>query len=241
MVDIQNLTLHEQDISDDDLDQLYDDTSLDQDAVASDEENNDNAGEGSSTLRIRKVGKKKGEKLRRKEQMRQYREDMNQQHEARRAQDEILDEEYRRRKAEEAIQRADEMEKRRKRQEKMAKQEEKARLAQAKQEEKELVQKQKRFQKYHAKLKARIKDLKVCNVGELAKYLGISAEETDSIIQQLCDSDTDFDLSLWSDDRSTFMFVVLSDYDRVKEYMEQHQGSVKIKEALDDSYLVLGR
>lgn len=40
------------------------------------EESDENdAGEGSSTaVRIRKVGKKRGEKLRRKEEMRQYRE-----------------------------------------------------------------------------------------------------------------------------------------------------------------------
>ena len=38
-------------------------------------ENDDNNGEGSSTsVHVRKIGKKKGEKLKRKEQMRQYHE-----------------------------------------------------------------------------------------------------------------------------------------------------------------------
>lgn len=73
-VDILTLAQHQQDLTDDELDELYEATPNSDDGL---DDENDIAGEGSSsaaTLRIRKVGKKKGEKLRRKEQLRQYRE-----------------------------------------------------------------------------------------------------------------------------------------------------------------------
>jgi hypothetical protein len=73
-IDILTLAQHQQNLSDDELDELYEATPDNDDGL---DDENDNAGEGSSsaaTLRIRKVGKKKGEKLRRKEQLRQYRE-----------------------------------------------------------------------------------------------------------------------------------------------------------------------
>ncbi|KAI8338378.1 hypothetical protein BC941DRAFT_451578 [Chlamydoabsidia padenii] len=236
VVDLLDLTLHHQELTDDELEEIYEGSHND---VVED----DNAGEGSSTatLRIRKVGKKKGEKLRRKEQMRQYREYMDHQRDARRAQDEILDEEYRRQKAEEAIQRADEMEKRRKRQEKLARQEEKARLNQLKQQEKEMTRAQQRFQKYHTKIKTWVKDTKVCHVDELAKHVGLTVEDTVAILQQLCDTDPDFDLALWSNDRSTLMYVVPSDYDRLAKYMDQHHGKLVVNEVLGDPFLILDR
>jgi hypothetical protein len=71
--------------------------------------------------------------------------------------------------------------------------------------------------------------------------MGLTTEETEAILQQLCDTDPEFQLALWSDDRSVLMYVIPSDYDRLTDYMEQHQGKLVVDEAVADSFLVLGR
>ncbi|CAO3646226.1 unnamed protein product [Cunninghamella blakesleeana] len=199
------------------------------------EEDIDSAGEGTSTaVRIKKIGKKKGKKLQRKEEMRQYREYMDQQRELRRAQDEILEEEYKRKKAEEAIQRADEQEKRRKQQEKIAKRQEKEQLAKQKEYEKLVKQKQKLYQKYHSKIKNWVKETKICHLQELAKKIGLSIDDTTEILERLCKEDGEFELSLWSDDKSTFMFVLQEDYQQFIQYMDQHDGKLIVDEVINN-------
>jgi hypothetical protein len=71
--------------------------------------------------------------------------------------------------------------------------------------------------------------------------MGLTVEETEAILQQLCDTDPEFQLALWSDDRSTLLYVIPSDYDRLTDYMEQHQGKLVVNEAAADPFLVLGR
>ncbi|CDS13034.1 hypothetical protein LRAMOSA05218 [Lichtheimia ramosa] len=186
-------------------------------------------GEGSSTaVRVKKIGKKKGEKLRRKEQMRQYHEYMNQQRELRRAQDEILEEEFKRRKAEEAIRRAQEEEKRKKQQAKKAKQEEKERQKREKAEEKELKKKQSRFEKYHGRITDAVKTMRVCTMESLSSVVRLTPEETEEILRELCATSPEFSLSLWSG--STFMFITEQDYGRISAYLLKH-GKTPIKQA----------
>ncbi|CAO3622841.1 unnamed protein product [Cunninghamella echinulata] len=195
----------------------------------------DSAGEGTSTaVRIKKIGKKKGKKLQRKEQLRQYREYMDQQKELRRAQDEILEEEYKRKKAEEAIQRQDELDKIRKQQAKIAKQQEKELLAKQKDYEKLLKRKQQLYQKYHNKIKSLVKVTKIFQIQELAKKMGLSIEDTADILEKLCNNDSEFELSLWSDDKSTFMFVLPEDYQRLTNYMDQNDGKLMIEEVINN-------
>ncbi|KAI9260583.1 hypothetical protein BDA99DRAFT_560657 [Phascolomyces articulosus] len=197
---------------------------------------NDN-GEGSSTaVHVRKVGKKKGEKLRRKEQMRQYNEYMRQQQDLRRAQNEALDEEFRRRKEEEAIKRADESERRRKAKEKKAKQEEKERVKREKAEEKEAKKKKSRFDKYSGRIADTVKRLKICTMETLASKTGFSQEEATDILNELCATSPEFRLSLWSG--STFMFVTEDDYAKLATYLEKN-GKISIKHASHDIMTIL--
>jgi hypothetical protein len=143
----------------------------------SEEESDDNHGEGSSTaVRVKKVGKKRGEKLRRKEQMRQYREYMDQQRELRRAQEEIYEEEFQRKKVEDSIKRTDEMEKRRKEKEKKAKQQEKEALKRIKNEEKDAKKRQTRFSKYSDKVRKMVKENKLCKTSDLARSIGLTQQ-----------------------------------------------------------------
>ncbi|KAI7885142.1 hypothetical protein K492DRAFT_172483 [Lichtheimia hyalospora FSU 10163] len=186
-------------------------------------------GEGSSTaVRVKKIGKKKGEKLRRKEQMRQYHEYMNQQRELRRAQDEILEQEFKRRKAEEAIRRAQEDEKRKKQQAKKAKQEEKERQKREKAEEKELKKKRSRFEKYHGRITDAVKNMRVCTMEALSSVVRLTPEETEEILRELCATSPEFSLSLWSG--STFMFITEKDYGRISSYLLKN-GKTPIKQA----------
>ncbi|KAG2218557.1 hypothetical protein INT45_006318, partial [Circinella minor] len=184
-------------------------------------EEDDNNGEGSSTaVHVKKIGKKKGEKLKRKEQMRQYHEYMNHQRDLRRAQDEVLEEEFRRKKDEEAIRRADESERRRKVKEKKAKQEEKERVKREKAEEKEAKKKRSRFDKYSGRIADTVKRLKLCTMETLAKNSGFSQEEATNILKELCATSPEFRLSLWSG--STFMFVTEDDYANLSAYLENN-------------------
>ncbi|KAJ8659790.1 hypothetical protein O0I10_004383 [Lichtheimia ornata] len=192
-------------------------------------EQGEDVGEGSSTaVRVKKIGKKKGEKLRRKEQMRQYHEYMNQQRELRRAQDEILEEEFRRRKAEEAIRRAQEEEKRKKQQAKKAKQEEKERQKREKAEEKELKKKRSRFEKYQGRITDAVKNMRVCTMESLSDVVRLTPEETEEILRELCATSPEFSLSLWSG--STFMFITEKDYGRISAYLLKN-GKTPIKQA----------
>ncbi|KAI9490377.1 hypothetical protein BDB00DRAFT_559795 [Zychaea mexicana] len=201
-------------------------------------EDNNDRGEGSSTgVHVRKIGKKKGEKLRRKEQMRQYREYMNQQRDLRRAQEEVLEEEFQRKKAEEAIRRADEVsEKRRKEKEKKAKQEEKERVKREKAEVKEAKKKRSRFDKYSGRIADAAKRLKICNMETLANASGFSEEEATDILKELCATSSEFRLSLWSG--STFMFVTEEDYAKLAAYLERN-GKTSIKHASHDILAIL--
>ncbi|KAI9469781.1 MAG: hypothetical protein EXX96DRAFT_381177 [Benjaminiella poitrasii] len=204
---------------------------LDEDSegqIGTDED--DNLGEGSSTsaVRVRKVGKKRGERLKRKEAMRQYREYMDQQRELRRAQDEIYEEEFRRKKIEESIKRADEMEKRKKEKEKKAKVEQKEELKRQKEEEKEKKKRQSRFDKHSGKLKKIVKEIKLCNISEIAKMVGITNEETVAILKQLCKEDTEFELCLWSG-TDTFLFITEEDYVQFNQTIKQ-KGIISIHE-----------
>ncbi|ORZ03516.1 hypothetical protein BCR43DRAFT_483502 [Syncephalastrum racemosum] len=169
-------------------------------------------GEGSSagTLRVRKMGKKRGEKLRRKEQQRQYREYMNHQRDLRRVQDERLEEEFRQRKAIENIRQSEEAEQRKKAQARKAKQEEKERQKRQKAIEKEESRRKSRYSKYHAKVAEAAKRLKLCSMDALARETGLDAEEAEAILRQLCMEAPEFNLSLWSG--NSFLHVTDADY-----------------------------
>ncbi|KAF7725213.1 hypothetical protein EC973_000379 [Apophysomyces ossiformis] len=143
--------------------------------------NTEDAAEGSSSaVRVKPIGKKKAEKLRRKEQMRQYREYMNQQNEARRIQEEILEEEFKRKKAEDSIRREEEMEVRRRAQEKKRKQAEAERQEKEKAAAKEMKQKRALYNKYSAKVKSvvqeHLKDLRVCALDQVGYITGLADE-----------------------------------------------------------------
>lgn len=156
---------------------LQDEEDEDEDQEEEDEGSDDNHGEGSSTaVRVKRVGKKRGEKLRRKEEMRQYREQMDRQRDIRRAQDEIYEEEFRRKKIEQSIKRTDEMEKRKKEKEKKAKAEAKEELKLQKLKEKDAKKKQSRFGKYSEKLKKLVKEKRLSDTHELAKLMGLTQE-----------------------------------------------------------------
>ncbi|KAI7907149.1 uncharacterized protein BX663DRAFT_548226 [Cokeromyces recurvatus] len=192
----------------------------------------DNHGEGSSTsvARVKKVGKKRGERLKRKEAMRQYREYMDQQRELRRAQEEVYEEEFRRRKVEESIKRADELEKRRKEKERKARADKKEEEKRQKQAEKEKKKSQSRFDKYSGKLKKIVKEKKLCNTDEIAKTLGLSKEDTVSILKQLCKEDVEFELCLWSG-TDTFLFITEEDYVQFNQTIKQ-KGIMSIHEGI---------
>lgn len=154
----------------------------------------DNHGEGSSTaVRVKKVGKKRGEKLRRKEEKRRYREYMDQQRDLRRAQEEAEEEEYRRIKMEQSMQKTDEMEKRRKEKEKQAKAKAKEELKMQALQEKDAKKRQSRFSKYSGKLTKLVKERKLCDTHALAKSMGLS-QEVGLVVEYCCQmaGDTEF-------------------------------------------------
>ncbi|KAI8146918.1 hypothetical protein BJV82DRAFT_371278 [Fennellomyces sp. T-0311] len=200
-------------------------------------EGDNDPGEGSSTaIHVKKIGKKKGEKLKRKEQMRQYREYMNHQRDLRRAQDDVFEEEFRRRKAEESIRREQESERRRKAQQKKAKQEEKEREKREKAEEKVAKRRRSRFEKYSGRIADAAKRLKVCTMETLASTSGFSEEEATEILKELCATSPEFRLSLWSE--STFMFVTEEDYGKLARYLEKN-GKTSIRHACRDIVSIL--
>ncbi|KAL7317875.1 hypothetical protein PS15m_004173 [Mucor circinelloides] len=208
--------------------QLLDD--VDEQDVDEEDASDDNHGEGSSTaVRVKKVGKKRGEKLRRKEEMRRYREYMDHQRELRRAQEEVYEEEFRRKKIEQSIKRTDEMEKRRKEKEKKAKAVAKEELKLQKLQEKDAKKRQSRFSKYSEKLKKLVKERKLCDTNELAKWMGLSQQEVIDMLQQLCDQDDEFELCLWSG-TDTFLFITRDDYAHFNEQFKA-KGKMSIHDA----------
>ncbi|KAI9310848.1 hypothetical protein BX666DRAFT_2003225 [Dichotomocladium elegans] len=225
----------------DDMTNGYDDELVEQvgensQAIAV-EGGNTAAAEGSSSaLRVKKIGKKKGEKLRRKEQMRQYHEYMNQQREIRRQQEEILEEEFRRRKAEEAMRRADEEEWRKKAQAKRAKQEEKDRRKREQAEEKEQKKRRARFEKYCERIATAAQQQKICTTAGLSTQFGLPEQEVEQILRELCATSPEFSQSLWSG--STFMFVSDRDYERLSGYLKMN-GKTSIKDAGADLLSIL--
>ncbi|KAI9273609.1 hypothetical protein BY458DRAFT_435030, partial [Sporodiniella umbellata] len=178
----------------------------------------------SSSLRTRKIGKKKGEKLKRKEAKRQYRE-ANQQIKERKAQEKVYDEIFRQKQLEESIKRADELEKMRKEKAKKAKQEEKENTKKQKAEEKDKKQKEARYNKYHTKVKAWVKEKKECLFSHLAKQMGLSEEDIEYILERLCETDPEFELCIWSEDH--FLFVTQEDYERFGQRLKE-EGKVSI-------------
>ncbi|KAI8885174.1 hypothetical protein K501DRAFT_332181 [Backusella circina FSU 941] len=187
-------------------------------------------GEGSSTaVRVKKVGKKRGEKLKRKEQMRQYREYLDQQREVRKAQDEILEAEFQRKKEEQSIKRADELDKRRKQLAKKQKQEEKEEQKKMKAETKESKRKEGVFSKYSEKLNKLVQETKLCDMNELSKKLGISVEDVVFVLNELCSTNSHYALSLWSD-TNTFLFVTKEDY-KTFENLLKDKGRLSIHDA----------
>ncbi|KAL0089315.1 hypothetical protein F4703DRAFT_1903804 [Phycomyces blakesleeanus] len=209
----------------------------DSDTVADEIEAGDPA-EGSSTAtRVRKIGKKRGEKLKRKEQRRQYQEYLHQQNEVRKAQEQRQEEEYRQRKLEESIRRADELDQLRKTQAKNAKREQDERQRKLKEEEREQKRKDARFVKYSEKIKLLVKKLKVCTMEEVGLTLGMEPKDCKDMLEMICALDPQFSLCLWTDD--TFMFVTEEDYGQLKEYASEH-GKLSVKEAVEqDFFLVL--
>ncbi|KAI7872652.1 hypothetical protein BDF14DRAFT_1747170 [Spinellus fusiger] len=193
-----------------------------------DQQEQDYPAEGSSTVRVRKIGKKKGDKLRRKEQQRQYQEYMQQQAEARRAQEQREEEIYQQRKLEESIRRADEMDRMRKAQAKKERSQENERQQLVKEHDKEKKRAEARFVKYSQKIKCYVEKLKVCTMETVASAVGLEEEQVMAILQQLCLCDKDFALSLCSND--TFVFVTREDYDRLNAYVSS-KGRVSIEEA----------
>ncbi|KAI8639012.1 hypothetical protein BD408DRAFT_422130 [Parasitella parasitica] len=207
---------------------------FEQQAMQEDEqedESDDDHGEGSSTaVRVKKVGKKRGEKLRRKEEMRRYREYMDHQRDLRRAQEEIYDEEFRRKKMEESIKRTDEMERRKKEKERKAKADAKEELKLQKLQEKDAKKRQSQFSKYSEKLKKLVKEKKLCDVRELARIMGLSQEEAVDILKQLCDQDVEFELCLWSG-TDTFLFITQKDYSEFDGHFKT-KGKMSIHDAV---------
>ncbi|KAK4520288.1 uncharacterized protein ATC70_008421 [Mucor velutinosus] len=192
----------------------------------------DNHDEGSSSaVRVKKVGKKRGDKLRKKEEKRRYREYMDQQRDLRRAQEEADEEEYRRIKMEQSIQRTDEMEKRRKEREKLAKAKAKEELKMQALQEKDAKKRQYRFNKYSDKLKKLVKEKKLCDTHALAKSMGLSQEEVIDMLKQSCDQDDEFELCLWSG-TDTFLFITREDYEHFNE-----QFSSRGKQSIHDATL----
>ncbi|KAI8991214.1 hypothetical protein BDF20DRAFT_30116 [Mycotypha africana] len=200
----------------------------------SDDEQNDVA-EGSSTgvrRRVKKVGKKRGEKLRRKEEMRRYREYMDHQREVQRQQAQFFEEQERIRKVEQTRQRTHELNKLRKQREKQAKAEAKEAAKRQKLEEKEEKKKQYNYNKYSERLKKLVKENKLCSLNDLAKTMKLSAKDIADILKQLCDQDSDFSLSLWSADDQQFLFVTEEDYVHFeKELLQKKGGRISIHEA----------
>ncbi|KAI8371958.1 hypothetical protein EDC96DRAFT_423425, partial [Choanephora cucurbitarum] len=182
----------------------------------------------SSTLHIRKIGKKRGEKLKRKEQMRQYREYMDQQREIRRAQEEVAEEQFRQRKMEESIRNQDELQRLRKEKEKRARQEQKEEFKRQQLQEKDAKKKQARFGKYSHKVKQWVQRTKLCDLNELAQSVGLSKEDVIDILKQLCAQDDEFNLSLWSGE-DMFLFVTPEDYKRLNQLFRD-QGKLSVQQ-----------
>ncbi|ORX45115.1 hypothetical protein DM01DRAFT_1340198 [Hesseltinella vesiculosa] len=212
-------------------DDIQDDLDGDFNIVADDDIPN----EGSSTGRaVKKVGKKRGEKLRRKEQIRQYREYMDQQREMQRQQDLILEEQYRQRRAEESLRQADELDIIRKNLAKLAKQETKQKDTLRRQEEKKRNQDAQQFAKCRAKVKEHVQKNKISTMENLAKQLWLTEEQTRNILQKLCSTDPYFQLCLWSEDNNTFLNVQADDYTAIHEFLETNQGRILVRQVLED-------
>ncbi|KAI9023739.1 hypothetical protein CLU79DRAFT_114674 [Phycomyces nitens] len=205
-------------------------------AVADENEAGDPAEGSSSATRIRKIGKKRGEKLKRKEQKRQYQEYLQQLNEARKAQDQRLEEEYRQHKLEESIRRADELDQLRKTQAKNAKREQDEKQKKTKEEEREQKRKETRFVKYSEKIKLVVKKLKVCTMEEVGLALGMEPKDCKDMLEEVCGSDPQFSLCLWTED--TFMFVTEEDYGQLKEYASEH-GKLSVKEAVEQDFFLI--
>ncbi|CEP07806.1 hypothetical protein [Parasitella parasitica] len=211
--------------------QAFEQHFMQQDEDEQENGSDDNHGEGSSTaVRVKKVGKKRGEKLRRKEEMRQYREYMDRQRDLRRAQDEIYEEEYRRKKIEDSIKRTDEMEKRKKEKERKAKADAKEESKLQKLQEKDAKKRQSRFSKYNEKLKKLVKEKKLCDISELARATGLSQEEVVDILKKLCNQDDEFELCLWSG-TDAFLFITQKDYTEFNQLFKT-KGKMSIHDAV---------
>ncbi|CAO3681050.1 unnamed protein product [Rhizopus stolonifer] len=126
--------------------------------------------------------------------LRQYREYMDQQIKERKAQDEVFEELFKRKQWEESIRRTDELEKMRKEKVKKAKQEEKENLKKQKVDEKNAKLRESKYNKYHPKIKKWIKENKFCQIEDLAKIIGLSSEDVEYILKQLCQRDSEFEL-----------------------------------------------
>ncbi|KAI8974684.1 hypothetical protein BDB01DRAFT_728701 [Pilobolus umbonatus] len=174
-----------------------------------------------STVKPRKLGKKRGVKMMKKEQMRQYREFMDQQKEIRRAKEEKEEEEFRRRKFEESLKTADELSRLRKEQTKKLKMAEKEALKNEKLRET-------RYMKNKMKVISALKEHKLVSLDTLAMKIGLSEEDTKEIVNRLCKEESEFRLSFWSSSMQ-FLYVTEEDYVRWNKQLNE-KGKLSIHE-----------
>ncbi|KAI8577835.1 hypothetical protein K450DRAFT_282291 [Umbelopsis ramanniana AG] len=210
--------------------QLYQDAEMDEleeeeeveESVMGDGDQDSDPQEGTSTaVRVKKVGKKRAEKLKRKEHMRQYREYLDSQREARKYNDEIEEERYRQRKIAESIEREREHEKRLKAQAQQQQKLDKEREKKHKLEEKEQKRLQNILQKYRDKIKRTVQDCKYTTIEQLSKAIHISDQDTIYILKQLLIDDPQFRLSLFEESNMSFLYVTDEDYARLNAYMQK--------------------
>ncbi|GAB5588083.1 hypothetical protein Unana1_02983 [Umbelopsis nana] len=205
------------------------------------EDQDDDPQEGTSTaVRVKKVGKKRAEKLKRKEHMRQYREYLENQREARRYNDQIEEERFRQRKIAESIEREREHEKRMKAQALQQQKLEKERTQKQKSEEKEQKRLQSILQKYGEKIKRIVQENKFITVEQLSMEARTSELDTAYVLKQFLESDPQFGLSLLAEDESSFLYVTDEDYVRLNAYM-QKTGYLKMEDASETVMNILSQ
>ncbi|OZJ04406.1 hypothetical protein BZG36_02398 [Bifiguratus adelaidae] len=211
------------------------------DEADSSEGSSDDAGEGTSSRPTRKLGKKKAEKLKRKEQRRAYREYINQQIEQRRLQEELLEDEYQRKHAEDLARRAYEQEQIKRRRAKQAAQEEAIRI-------KREQEQQKRAQKFHAlykKLSAKIMEYimvgrshwtfgseansiaageqknRFIQVQDVADDYGISNEDAEAILERLKEQDPRLNDAIFTQQHPRqFIYLTDNDYTSIAQLIK---------------------
>ncbi|KAH8554377.1 hypothetical protein BGW37DRAFT_555249 [Umbelopsis sp. PMI_123] len=204
-----------------DNDELEEDEEVGENELGDEDQDNDPQEGTSTAVRVKKVGKKRAEKLKRKEHMRQYREYLDSQREARRYNDEIEAEKFRQRKIVESIEREREHEKRLKAQAQKQQKLDKEREKKQKLEEKEQKRLQNMLQKYGDKVKRTVQDFKYTTIEQLSKAIRLSELDTVYILKQLLKNDLQFRLSLLEEDDSSFLYVTDDDYARLNAYMQK--------------------